>query len=92
MYCQYTLFNILMNTFSKLFSSYPSCSAAQAPGLAASMYFYHKVIAFIGPACVFALEPVARLAAFWNVPIITGLGDQVGLMIYIYLFSKANYF
>lgn len=30
-----------------------------------------------GPACAFALEPVARLAAYWNTPIITGMGDQV---------------
>lgn len=59
------------------FSSYPACSAAQAPGLAAKMYYVDKVIAFIGPACAFALEPVARLAAFWNLPIITGMGDQV---------------
>lgn len=28
-------------------------------------------------ACAFALEPVARLAAYWNRPIITGMGDQV---------------
>lgn len=41
------------------------------------MYYIDKVIAFIGPACAFALEPVARLAAFWNIPIITGMGDQV---------------
>lgn len=48
-----------------------------APGLAADMHFRDSVIAFIGPACAFALEPVARLAAFWNSPIITGMGDQV---------------
>jgi atrial natriuretic peptide receptor A len=41
------------------------------------MYFKSHVIAFIGPACAFALEPVARLAAYWNLPIITGMGDQV---------------
>lgn len=41
------------------------------------MYFKDDVIAFIGPACAFALEPVARLAAYWNLPIITGMGDQV---------------
>lgn len=57
--------------------SYPKCSGAIAPGLAADMYFYDKVIAYIGPACAFALEPVARLAAYWNTPIITGMGDQV---------------
>ncbi|KAJ8957698.1 hypothetical protein NQ318_017590 [Aromia moschata] len=55
---------------------YPSCSGALAPGLAADMHFLSDVIAFIGPACLFALEPVARLAAYWNTPIITGMGDQ----------------
>lgn len=58
-------------------TSYPSCSGARAPGLAADMHFKDDVIAFIGPACAFALEPVARLAAYWNTPIITGMGDQV---------------
>lgn len=58
------------------FGSYPSCSGARAPGLAADMHFKDDVIAFIGPACAFALEPVARLAAYWNTPIITGMGDQ----------------
>ncbi|KAJ8937178.1 hypothetical protein NQ314_012015, partial [Rhamnusium bicolor] len=56
--------------------SYPSCSGTLAPGLAADMHFISDVIAFIGPACLFALEPVARLAAYWNTPIITGMGDQ----------------
>lgn len=59
------------------YCSYPSCSGARAPGLAADMHFRDNVIAFIGPACAFALEPVARLAAYWNTPIITGMGDQV---------------
>ncbi|XP_028025335.1 atrial natriuretic peptide receptor 1 [Bombyx mandarina] len=60
----------------KVQGSYPSCSGAIAPGLAADMHFKNDVIAFIGPACAFALEPVARLAAYWNTPIITGMGDQ----------------
>ncbi|KAK2579330.1 hypothetical protein KPH14_008282 [Odynerus spinipes] len=63
----------------KVQGSYPSCSGARAPGLAADMYFQDNVIAFIGPACAFALEPVARLAAYWNTPIITGMGDQCRL-------------
>lgn len=46
------------------------------------MHFKDDVIAFIGPACAFALEPVARLAAYWNTPIITGMGDQVINFIY----------
>lgn len=48
-----------------------------APGLSADLHFQQNAIAFIGPACAFALEPVARLAAYWNTPIITGMGDQV---------------
>lgn len=64
--------------------SYPSCSGAIAPGLAADMHFKDDVIAFVGPACAFALEPVARLAAYWNTPIITGMGDQVILYTYEY--------
>ncbi|KPJ10473.1 Atrial natriuretic peptide receptor 1 [Papilio machaon] len=60
----------------KVQGSYPSCSGAIAPGLAADMHFKNDVIAFVGPACAFALEPVARLAAYWNTPIITGMGDQ----------------
>uniref|UniRef100_A0A034VK64 Atrial natriuretic peptide receptor 1 n=2 Tax=Bactrocera dorsalis TaxID=27457 RepID=A0A034VK64_BACDO len=61
----------------KVQANYPSCSGAKAPGLAADMHFKNDVIAFIGPACAFALEPVARLAAYWNSPIITGMGDQL---------------
>lgn len=57
--------------------SYPKCSGAKSPGLAADMHFKDDVIAFIGPACAFALEPVARLASYWNTPVITGMGDQV---------------
>ncbi|KAL1114884.1 hypothetical protein AAG570_007708 [Ranatra chinensis] len=60
----------------KIQGSYHYCSGSKAPGLAADMYFKDGVIAFIGPACAFALDPVARLAAYWNTPIITGMGDQ----------------
>lgn len=64
----------------KCASSYPICSGSISPGLAADMHFRDDVIAFIGPACAFALEPVARLAAYWNTPIITGMGDQVTIV------------
>ncbi|XP_012166238.1 atrial natriuretic peptide receptor 1 [Bombus terrestris] len=60
----------------KVQGSYPLCSGSAAPGIAADMHFRANVIAFIGPACAFALEPVAKLAAYWNTPIITGMGDQ----------------
>lgn len=53
------------------------------------MHFKDDVIAFVGPACAFALEPVARLAAYWNTPIITGMGDQVRL--YLRLAKASSY-
>ncbi|XP_017774638.1 PREDICTED: receptor-type guanylate cyclase gcy-28-like [Nicrophorus vespilloides] len=56
--------------------SYPSCSDAKTTGEAANMHYKNNVIAYIGPACICALEPVASLAAYWNIPIITGMGDQ----------------
>uniref|UniRef100_A0A182R7Y7 ANF_receptor domain-containing protein n=1 Tax=Anopheles funestus TaxID=62324 RepID=A0A182R7Y7_ANOFN len=61
----------------KVQRSYATCSGSKSPGLAADLHFKKSVIAFIGPACAFALEPVAQLADYWNTPIITGMGDQV---------------
>jgi Receptor family ligand binding region len=54
------------------------------------MHFIDNVIAFIGPACAFALEPVARLAGYWNTPIITGMGDQVSLRM-TFIFQNADF-
>lgn len=56
------------------------------------MHFRDDVIAFIGPACAFALEPVARLAAYWNTPIITGMGDQVNDQIVHSIYCNLNLF
>lgn len=53
-----------------------SCSAAAALGYASQLYHYNKTIAFFGPACALALDPTGRLASFWSIPIITGLGDK----------------
>jgi len=72
------------------FFSYPTCSGARAPGLAADMHFRDNVIAFVGPACAFALEPVARLAAYWNSPIITGMGDQVSRIYFCAADARVN--
>ncbi|CAL8115018.1 unnamed protein product [Orchesella dallaii] len=60
----------------KIQKSYSACDNSLTPGLAADMKFLSNVISFIGPACGFALEPVARLSAYWNIPVVTGLGDQ----------------
>ena len=42
--------------------------------LAAELYFVHHVRAFVGPGCTLALDPVARMANVWNIPVVTG-GD-----------------
>lgn len=70
-------FQYILYYFFSIVLSYPLCSGSTATGKAADLYFKKNVIAFIGPACAFALEPVAKLASYWNVPIITGIGDQV---------------
>ncbi|CAG5116349.1 unnamed protein product, partial [Candidula unifasciata] len=51
------------------------CDARFASGVAAELYYKEQIQALVGPACDPALESVARLAAYWNIPIITGLGD-----------------
>lgn len=47
-------------------------------GLASDLFYKEKVVAFIGPGCTYALDPTARLASYWNVPILTGMlyGDR----------------
>ncbi|XP_033751983.1 atrial natriuretic peptide receptor 1-like [Pecten maximus] len=51
------------------------CSNSRASGMVADLYYRHDIVALIGPACPYALDPVARLANYWNIPVITGLGD-----------------
>ncbi|ELT92328.1 hypothetical protein CAPTEDRAFT_22212, partial [Capitella teleta] len=50
----------------------PLCDGNFASGIAAEMYFRREVDAFLGPGCADALDPVGRLASYWNVPVITG--------------------
>ena len=40
--------------------------------IASDLYHNMGVVAFIGPGCTPALDPVGRMAAYWNVPVITG--------------------
>ncbi|XP_069132003.1 atrial natriuretic peptide receptor 1-like [Argopecten irradians] len=44
-------------------------------GVVADLYYRNAIDALVGPACPYALDPVARLANYWNIPVITGLGD-----------------
>ncbi|KAK7455318.1 hypothetical protein BaRGS_00039512, partial [Batillaria attramentaria] len=45
------------------------------PGVASDLFHKHHVSALIGPACAYSLHGVGRMAAYWNIPIVTGLGD-----------------
>lgn len=53
------------------------CLYTVAPSLAAEMYYLRQINAFVGPSCMYALDNVARLASFWNVPVFTAGGSSV---------------
>ena len=48
------------------------CSDLDGPLVAIDMYIKKEVDVFIGPACEYAMAPVARYSPRWNIPIITG--------------------
>ena len=50
------------------------CVSNVAGAIAAEEFYLRKVSAFIGPSCSLALDPVARMASYWNVPIFTAGG------------------
>ena len=41
-------------------------------GIVADLVKDHNITGLIGPACVYALDPTAKLAGYWNIPIVTG--------------------
>ncbi|KAI6239704.1 Guanylate cyclase [Aphelenchoides fujianensis] len=47
--------------------------------VAASMYHVEKVRAFIGPYCNTELEAVAKMASFWNIPVISYMPTTTAL-------------
>ena len=53
------------------------CSATYAPSLAGEEFYLKNAMAFVGPACLYSLDIVGRLAAYWNVPIFTAGGSSV---------------
>lgn len=53
-------------------------------GVAAELYYKEHIQALVGPACDPALETVARLAAFWNIPIVTGAWWRPSVFTLIY--------
>uniref|UniRef100_A0A0L8GAR7 Receptor ligand binding region domain-containing protein n=1 Tax=Octopus bimaculoides TaxID=37653 RepID=A0A0L8GAR7_OCTBM len=44
--------------------------------MAAELFYHDKIVAFIGPACTYAVEPTSLMASYWDIPLITGLGDN----------------
>ncbi|CAG2105995.1 unnamed protein product [Medioppia subpectinata] len=53
------------------------CVHNVAGALAAEEFYLRKVDVIVGPACSLALDPVARMASYWNIPIFTGGGIGV---------------
>ncbi|GBO00192.1 Atrial natriuretic peptide receptor 3, partial [Araneus ventricosus] len=72
-------FNLKLKNDSK------TCFNNYAGVLAAEEYYQSRVTAFVGPACSRALDPVSRMASYWNVPIYTAGGIDM-------LFSLKNIF
>ena len=48
------------------------CSETHGPLAAIDMYVKKTADVFIGPACDYALAPIARFSGYWNIPVITG--------------------
>lgn len=48
------------------------CSETYGPLEAMDMYLKRRPDVFIGPACDYAVAPVARFSPIWNIPVITG--------------------
>ncbi|OTF73711.1 hypothetical protein BLA29_006236, partial [Euroglyphus maynei] len=51
-----------------------TCQGNVLGALAAEKYYTGHVSAFIGPICSLALDPVSRMASYWNVPVFTSGG------------------
>ncbi|CAI9725727.1 atrial natriuretic peptide receptor 1-like [Octopus vulgaris] len=47
------------------------CATSKAPGMAAELFYHDKIVAFLGPACTYAVEPTSLMASYWNIPLIT---------------------
>ncbi|MCP9261799.1 Guanylate cyclase [Dirofilaria immitis] len=53
-------------------SSRPGCGYSfEGAAVAAEMYYKQKIRAFIGPYCSSELDVVAKMATFWNTPVIS---------------------
>ena len=48
------------------------CSETMGPLAAIDKYLERRADVFIGPACDYAVSPVARFSPYWNIPVVTG--------------------
>jgi hypothetical protein len=48
------------------------CSETYGPLVAIDMYLKRSADVFVGPACDYAVAPIARFSPHWNIPIVTG--------------------
>lgn len=61
-----------------IYRSYSSkCNETHSLGMAVKEGSSNELVAFIGPACSEDVQIVGRLASFWGIPLITGLGDVI---------------
>ena len=67
---------ILPGHYITINASDSQCSSTQAPLAAIEMYKYEGAHVFFGPACDYALAPIARFTPYWNIPLISA-GGQV---------------
>ena len=51
----------------------------KAPGIATKLYIEHEIKAFIGPPDSAETERIADLAAYWNIPILSGVSTYSAL-------------
>ncbi|XP_075763065.1 atrial natriuretic peptide receptor 1 isoform X2 [Pelodiscus sinensis] len=54
------------------------CSDLAAPVAAVDLKMAHSPDAFLGPGCVYAAAPVARLATHWQLPLVTAGAEALG--------------
>ncbi|XP_071165656.1 atrial natriuretic peptide receptor 1-like isoform X2 [Mytilus edulis] len=55
------------------------CSENGFGAIAAEVYYSNTVDVFIGPGCSFGVDVIGRLAASWNLPVITPVGTNADL-------------
>ena len=72
LYAHYVTISYILEELAT-FCGYP---AMTTPGIAARLYAAHSIDALLGPPCSLETIPVSDLAAYWNLPIISGVSTS----------------